>query len=195
MKRKSPALSASFNLRVSIFLGLFSGSILLALLALGATVTYDGPGDDDDETAAVGDSGNVYATGGSIGTAAGEDYKYSQTSACPLQVLLVYADSLPPNILRTRLLADPDVTAVDLFDARADTPTLSELQQYDIVYAFSNDPYADGISLGNNLADYQDGGGVVVVGYASFFGPPMSIEGRWQMDIRLTYTLKAFYPP
>ena len=97
-------------------------------------------------------------------------------------MLLVYADSIPPDILTTRLLADPDVTAVDQFDARADTPTLSELQQYDIVYAFSNDPYADGASLGNNLADYQDGGGVVVAGYASFFGPPLSIEGRWHSD-------------
>jgi hypothetical protein len=181
MKRKSPARSAFFNPRVPIF-GLFSGSVLLALLALGASVNYDGPGDDYDEAAAVDDSGNVYAPGGSIGTATGEDYEYSQPLACPLRILLVYADSIPPDILRTRLLADPDVTAVDQFDARADTPTLSELQQYDIVYAFSNDPYADGASLGNNLADYQDGGGVVVAGYASFFGPPLSIEGRWHSD-------------
>ena len=183
MKRKSPARSAFFNLRVPIF-GLFSGSILLALLAFGASVNYDGPGDDYDEAAAVDGSGDVYATGGSIGAATGEDHvtiKYSQL-ACQLRVLLVYVDSIPPDMLRTRLLADPDVTAVDQFDARADTPTLSELQQYDIVYAFSNDPYADGASLGNNLADYQDGGGVVVVGFASFFGPPLSIEGRWHSD-------------
>src|SRR5215216_4015195 len=155
MKRKSPPWSAFLNLRVSIFLGLFSGSILLALLVFGGSANDYGPGDD---------------------------YKYSQASACPLRVLLVYADSIPPEILRTNLLADPDVTLVDLFDARTDTPALSELQQYDIVYAYSNDPYADGASLGDNLADYQDGGGVVVAGYASFFGPPMSIEGRWHSD-------------
>src|SRR5882724_5901243 len=101
MKRKSPSRSAFFNLRASIFLGLFSGSILLALLGLGASVNYDGPGDDYDEAAAVDDSGNVYAPGGSIGTATGEDYEYSQPLACPLRILLVYAGAMPPDIRRT----------------------------------------------------------------------------------------------
>ena len=132
--------------------------------------------------ASANDSGNAYPTRGSIQPPTREDHEYSQSSVCSLRVLLVYADSLPPDILTTRLLTDPDVTVVDQFDARFNTPTLSELQQYDVVYAFSNDPYADGVSLGNNLADYQDGGGVVVAGYASFFGPPLSIEGRWHSD-------------
>jgi hypothetical protein len=145
---------------------------------------YSGAANSDDYCSAIAldGSGNVYAAGGSIGADTGDDYltiKYSQSSACQLRVFLVYTDSTPPNNLRTQLLADPDVSVVDLFDARTDTPTLSQLQQYDIVYAFSNNPYADGTTLGNNLADYQDGGGVVVAGFASFFGSTLSIEGRW----------------
>ena len=62
-------------------------------------------------------------------------------------------------------VADPGrtgVTAVDLFDAQAGTPTLAQLQQYQIVVPYSNFPFLDADTLGNNLADYVDGGGVVV---------------------------------
>src|ERR1043165_3368543 len=143
--RKTSSQSASFNLRALIFFALFSGSVLMALFMFGASANYDGPG----EARAANDSGNAYPTRGSIPPATREDHEPFQSSGCSLRVLLVYADSLPPDILTTRLLTDPDVTVVDQFDARFDTPSLSKLQQYDVVYAFSNDPYADGVSLGN----------------------------------------------
>ena len=152
---------------------------------MGRSLQRTGNNDDYCSAIAVDGSGNVYAAGGSIGAGTGEDYvtiKYSQLSACQLRILLVYDDPVPPDNLSTQLLADPDVAVVDLFDARTDTPTLSQLQQYDLVYAYSNNPYADGTTLGNNLADYQDGGGIVVAGFASFFGSTLSIEGRWHSD-------------
>ena len=72
-------------------------------------------------------------------------------------------------------------SAVDLFDARVGTPTLAQLQQYDIVMPFSNGPFADDITLGDNLADYVDGGGVVVQCAMSFMGPNArgGVNGRW----------------
>ena len=79
------------------------------------------------------------------------------------QVLIVYADSDgPPTDLASQILAEPGVATVDLFDALAGTPTLAQLQQYDIVVPFSNSPFLDSDTLGNNLADYVDGGGIVV---------------------------------
>src|SRR5690349_15806099 len=80
-----------------------------------------------------------------------------------IRILIVHADTAnPPNTLRAQLLALPGVTAVDLFDGQAGTPTLAQLQQYTVVVPMSNFPFADSTTLGNNLADYLDGGGIVV---------------------------------
>jgi len=102
-------------------------------------------------------------------------------------VLIAYADSDgPPTQLQSEIQAEPNVVAVDLFDAAAGTPTLAQLQQYQIVVPFSNSPFLDGDALGNNLADYVDGasvnGGRVVVQYGfSSYGPgqPYGVNGRW----------------
>ena len=95
-------------------------------------------------------------------------------------VLLVYADgAIVPANLRTAILAETGVVAVDTFDGQAGTPTLAQLQQYEIVVPFSNFGYADPVALGNNLADYLDGGGVVVAFNFSWYGGAQSIQGRW----------------
>ncbi len=91
---------------------------------------------------------------------------------CQFHVLIVYADQLgPPTQLQSEIQAEPNVISVDLFAATIGTPTLAQLQQYQIVVPFSDSPFADGDTLGNNLADYVDGGGVVVQYGFSFFGP------------------------
>jgi hypothetical protein len=59
---------------------------------------------------------------------------------------------------------------VDLFDALVGTPSLGQLQQYNIVVPFSNSGFLDSDTLGNNLADYVDGGGVVVQQGFGFYG-------------------------
>ena len=50
--------------------------------------------------------------------------------------------------MHNEILAEPGVTQVDMFDAGNGTPTLQQLQQYDIVFTFSNNgwerPVADG---------------------------------------------------
>jgi hypothetical protein len=97
-------------------------------------------------------------------------------------VLIVYTDFGLPTQLKSEILAEPGITAVDLFDAHFFSPTLSQLLQYNIVVPFSYGlTFADSVTLGNNLADYVDAGGIVVqYGYA-FYGPndPHGINGRW----------------
>jgi len=98
-------------------------------------------------------------------------------------VLIVYADTLPPTQLQSQILAEPGVATVDLFNAGSVTPTLGQLQQYQIVVPLSNigaAGFLDATTLGNNLADYVDGGGVVVQHGFTFYGPfPQAIQGRW----------------
>src|SRR5882724_8805224 len=100
---------------------------------------------------------------------------------CQFHVLIVYADTAAPTQLQTEVLAEPNVLTCDLFDAQAGTPTLAQLQQYQIVVPYSNFPFLDGDTLGNNLADYVDGGGIVVQYGFSHYGPgqPYGVNGRW----------------
>src|SRR6266478_3447017 len=102
-------------------------------------------------------------------------------TGCQFHVLIVYADTGLPTQLQTEILAEPNVVACDLFDATTGTPTLGQLQQYEIVVPYSNFPFLDADTLGNNLADYVDGGGVVVQHGFSHYGPgqPYGINGRW----------------
>src|SRR5439155_2742453 len=60
--------------------------------------------------------------------------------ACQFHVLIVYADTAPPTQLQLEIQAQPNVVAVDLFDAQVGTPTLGQLQQYEIVVPYSNFP-------------------------------------------------------
>src|SRR5215472_15247562 len=59
------------------------------------------------------------------------------------------------------------------------TPTLAQLEQYNIVVPFSNNPYSDPVGMGNVLADYADAGGIVVGLNFDWFGPPFGLDGRW----------------
>jgi hypothetical protein len=104
---------------------------------------------------------------------------------CQFHVLIVYADSEGlPTQLQSEIQAEPNVVAVDLFDATVGTPTLGQLQQYEIVVPFSNSPFLDADTLGNNLADYVDGDGIVVQYGFAHYGPgqPYGINGRWVTD-------------
>jgi hypothetical protein len=97
-------------------------------------------------------------------------------------VLIVYADSSgAPTNLQAEVLAEAGVTAADLFDALAGTPTLAQLQAYNVVVPFSNSGFLDATTLGNNLADYVDGGGVVVQYGFSHYGPNQPFGCERQM--------------
>ena len=51
----------------------------------------------------------------------------------PKRILIVYSDTGPPTQLVTALQGEADVTSVDLFDAQVATPTLNDLNPYNLV--------------------------------------------------------------
>jgi hypothetical protein len=68
---------------------------------------------------------------------------------CDFRVLIVYADIAgQPTMLRDQILAEPNVIQVDLFDAFNSTPTLQQLQQYNIVFAFANNAWNNAVGNG-----------------------------------------------
>ena len=103
---------------------------------------------------------------------------------CQFHVLIVYADPKPPTQLQSEIQTEPNVVAVDVFDASVGIPTLGQLQQYDIVVPFGDTMFFDSRTLGSNLADYVDSGGIVVQYGFSHAGPgdPAGINGRWLRD-------------
>lgn len=86
--------------------------------------------------------------------------------------------------VQTGLAAMSHVAKVDPFDASAGTPSVAQLEAYDMVVAHSDcDGYADPAGIGNNLADYANHGGVVVefaYSMENFIGDQLA--GRWQSE-------------
>ena len=107
----------------------------------------------------------------------------------------IYAADLPDYLTD----AENKLNATGLFDSvtvqstQNMTPTLVELQQYDAVILWSDYSYADPTTFGNNLADYMDGGGGVVVAVFSLYSSPgIGIGGRIVDDGYLPFTLGAY---
>jgi hypothetical protein len=102
---------------------------------------------------------------------------------CNFRVGIVYASpsGLPPNALSGEMSADPDVASVGLLTAGILTPTLAQLQQYDVVVVVSAGQFGNPTTLGDNLADYVDQGGVVIEGAYGYYGPGsvLGLSGRW----------------
>jgi len=71
---------------------------------------------------------------------------------------------------------------VDTFNVAFTTPTVAQLSQYDSVLVFSDAGFQSSTTLGNNLADYVDaGGGVVVQTFAFRDSFSFSLGGRWNL--------------
>lgn len=124
------------------------------------------------------------ATRNQIVSVAGWNTSYSNSFEVAVQpalnALIVYSDgSTIPATLQEGLLAQPGIGRVDTFNGSYSTPTLEQLMAYDVVIPFSNNPFADPVSLGNNLADFQDSGGVVVL-LAFDWSDGFGITGRWE---------------
>ncbi len=73
--------------------------------------------------------------------------------------------------------AFPLGTEIDYFDIRSTAPDLAALREYDVVVAHTNSSTTVAAAVGNNLADYVDGGGkVILLEYA--FLSSIAITGR-----------------
>jgi hypothetical protein len=102
---------------------------------------------------------------------------------CNFRVGIVYASpsGVPPNTLYDELSADPDVASVGTLTAGILTPTLAQLQQYDAVVVVSAGQFGNPAVLGDNLAAYVDGGGIVIESAYGYYGPDsvLGLGGRW----------------
>ncbi|KKG09995.1 Ig-like domain-containing protein [Methanosarcina sp. 2.H.A.1B.4] len=99
------------------------------------------------------------------------------SSGSQLDVLLVGAD-YSANSLTSILTGFPDIGTVNFFNAAEGTPTLAELQQYDVAIIWCNYVYYEKVALGDVLADYVDSGGNVILQVASWYGPNWDLQGR-----------------
>jgi MYXO-CTERM domain-containing protein len=110
-------------------------------------------------------------------------------SAARGDVLMVGADATNPiyglnriEFMKGRVedgaaLGGYDFGAVGTFDASQGTPTLATLQHYDALVVWTDYALQDATTLGNNLADYVDAGGnVLVMSFGSAISAP---SGRW----------------
>jgi hypothetical protein len=102
----------------------------------------------------------------------------------PFDVLIVKADGdNNPFELEAALQAQPEVANVAVFRANTFTPLVSLLDDYDVVIPYSSTDYGSATDLGNRLADYVDGGGVVVpIAFDSINNANRTLGGRWIAD-------------
>jgi hypothetical protein len=70
----------------------------------------------------------------------------------------------------------------DYWDTRVSTPTASDLSAYDCVMVWANYAFLDPVGFGNNLADYVDAGGHVVLGAFCAYTAGNSLSGRIMTD-------------
>lgn len=98
-------------------------------------------------------------------------------------VLLLNADddNNGSSPIQQMLLAFGDLGAVDLFDARNSTPTLEQLENYNVVVVWANYVFYDANAIGNVLADYVDAGGKVIdLNFA--LDPNWGYQGRFRSE-------------
>jgi subtilisin-like proprotein convertase family protein len=109
-------------------------------------------------------------------------YKAARLNEAMPDVVVIYSGDDPAwyDDVQAKLLGTCQCDTVDLIDASGATPTLGELQAYDSVLVTSENVFDDEVALGNNLADYVDAGGGLVLSVFSFnVSPP---GGRFLSD-------------
>lgn len=83
---------------------------------------------------------------------------------------ILYAPSQPDSPEFRAAVTVLSGSPCDYFDARTATPDLELLAGYRCVFTWTNYSYADRLAFGDNLADYVDGGGAVVLGQWTYSG-------------------------
>ncbi len=83
---------------------------------------------------------------------------------------LLYAPSEDDNPDFRAAVSACSGATVDYFDPRVDTPSLELLSTYDCVFTWGNYSYLDYEQFGENLVDYVDAGGRVILGQWAYDG-------------------------
>jgi hypothetical protein len=106
-------------------------------------------------------------------------YNAVMHTASQLRVLIALADDTSNGTTLQSELQAFGIPTVDLMDVNIYTPTLAELQSYDVVITWPNVTYNDKAAMGDVLADYVDVGGGVVLGSGVWYDP-FDLAGRIQ---------------
>ena len=100
---------------------------------------------------------------------------------CTVAILGSPGDPAWNDDVKRKLLGTGFFAQVDSINIADKTPTLAELQSYAAVLVYSDFPgFQDSTALGDNLADYVDSGGGVVV--AVFANASIPFGGRFDTD-------------
>jgi hypothetical protein len=88
------------------------------------------------------------------------------------------------DVVNHIIAGDPRIASATGVVITTVTPTLAELQAFDAVLVFTNSTPQSSVNLGNNLADYVDGGGGVVLTMFAIRASVSNrtIEGRFMTD-------------
>ena len=129
-----------------------------------------GAGDSNGGAAAAGGSGGGDGVGGDASGSGGEGG--APPPPTPPRVLVIASDAAgAASDLTTKLLQTGSFEVVDTFDLGGDlcpeqvaTPSLTELQQYDVALVYLESFPQPRFALGDVLADYFETGGRVVTG-------------------------------
>jgi hypothetical protein len=108
----------------------------------------------------------------------------AQASPGALKVMILESQcssTEPATTLRAQIISQAGVESVDFFNGAEATPTDAQLSAYDVVVAIGGCKWKEATALGNNLADYQDQGGVVVGATFDWqgTGAEYDLAGRW----------------
>ncbi len=100
-------------------------------------------------------------------------------AASDLSILFATTSLGQSNDFVTGLRGLTNVSTVDELNCGSSTPNVDYMLNYDIVVAASNSSWADAALMGNNLADYVDAGGKVVLLCAvNCSGGGWTLQGR-----------------
>ena len=94
------------------------------------------------------------------------------------------ATALQVTDVVNHIMGDPRIASATGVVITTVTPTLAELQAFDAVLVFTNSTPQSSVNLGNNLADYVDSGGGVVLNMFAIRASVSNrtIEGRFMTD-------------
>ena len=106
----------------------------------------------------------------------------SNGALCNVAVLGATDFPEPLNDVKTKLEGTGQFALVDTYNTKDSTPSLVTMQLYDAVLVFSSAYPVNPALLGDNLADYVDGGGGVVSSFASNIIGSYLIQGRFNSE-------------
>src|ERR1051326_7018960 len=93
-------------------------------------------------------------------------------SANTVNVALLSAlgsDTMDNDVI-AKIQANAPFLNISVFKVDLTTPSVATLEGYQTVIVANNNPFADGVTLGNNLAQYiSDGHGLVVAGSSNTY--------------------------